>query len=315
MTGFGAQTAPVTSDALPTSTFTIEPQGPFSLEEAARFGFGQRAGDGDAVMRLAFCVDGYQAQAAAVVRQDDLGVHVDLQAGAGVDVDVARRQVARVLSLDLDGNEFTAVGRRDPVIGRLQAVAPGLRPPLFYSPYEAAAWAVLSARRRAAQAAAVRESLNAAHGMTFHVAGRPVAAFPVPERLLEVTAFPGIDATRLARLHGVAAAALDGRLDVARLLAMGPEAAMAEMRGLDGIGPFYSALIVVRGTGFADVLPSDEPRLMALVASLYGLPGPPGPGELATIAERWRPLRTWAAVLIRAAGPRLPVSPLTSSRR
>src|SRR4051794_956278 len=128
------------------SCFSIEAQGPFSLEEAARFGFGQRkAARYDGVMRLAFCVDGYRQQAAAAIRQDDLGVHVELQ--GTVDIAVARAQVARVLSLDHDGNQFTAVGRRDPVIGRLQAVAPGLRPPLFYSPYEAAAWAVLSARR------------------------------------------------------------------------------------------------------------------------------------------------------------------------
>jgi DNA-3-methyladenine glycosylase II len=45
------------------SKFTIAPQGPFSLKEAATFGFGQRAGaDWDGAMRLAFCVDGYSAQ-------------------------------------------------------------------------------------------------------------------------------------------------------------------------------------------------------------------------------------------------------------
>ena len=42
-------------------SFTITPSGPFSLAEAATFGFGQRDGQGwDGCMRLAFCVDGYQ---------------------------------------------------------------------------------------------------------------------------------------------------------------------------------------------------------------------------------------------------------------
>jgi DNA-3-methyladenine glycosylase II len=218
---------------------------------------------------------------------------------------VVRSQVARVLSLDHDGDEFSAVGRRDPVIGRLQAVAPGLRPPLFHSPYEAAAWCVLSARRHAVQAARVRTRLNEAHGATFEVAGRSLAAFPTPERLLDVPAFAGVDAIRLRRLHGVATAALEGRLDASRLCASGEEEAMAEMRRLDGIGPFYAALIVARASGLADVLPSDEPKLNALVASLYGLAAPPGPAELAAVAEPWRPLRTWAAVLIRAASGRL----------
>ena len=52
-------------------SFTITPDGPFSLAEAATFGFGQRAGgDWDGVMRLAFCLDGYAGQVAAEVRQD-----------------------------------------------------------------------------------------------------------------------------------------------------------------------------------------------------------------------------------------------------
>jgi len=284
--------------------FTIEPEGPFSLEESATFGFGQReAATYEGVMRLAFCLDGYRQQAAAEVRQDDGGVHVVLH--GEVDLDVARLQVARVLSLDHDGREFTAVGRRDPVIARLQAVAPGLRPPLFYSPYEAAAWSVLSARRSAAQAAGVRARLNEAHGVAFDVAGQRMAAFPTPDRLLGVDSFQGIDGTRLGRLHGVARAALAGRLDAAGLRTMGPEAAMAALQNLDGIGPFYSALIVIRATGLADVVPTEEPKLKALVATLYGLAATPDPRELAAISDVWRPLRTWASVLIRAAALRL----------
>jgi 3-methyladenine DNA glycosylase/8-oxoguanine DNA glycosylase len=54
----------------------------------------------------------------------------------------------------------SGVGRRDPVIGRLQEAAPGLRPMLFYSPYEAAAWAILSARRPQRQMAEVRQRLS-----------------------------------------------------------------------------------------------------------------------------------------------------------
>ncbi len=80
---------------------------------------------------------------------------------------------------------------------------------------------------------------------------------------------------------------------------------MTELQQIKGIGPFYSSLIVIRGTGFADVLPVAEPRALALAARLYGLQEPVEPEEFAAIAETWRPLRTWAVVLIRAAGPRL----------
>jgi DNA-3-methyladenine glycosylase II len=285
-------------------TFTIEPSGPFSLAETIGFGFGQRdARPGDTVLRLAFCLDGYRQHAGVVVQQDEGGVHGTVHGGA--DVGAVRRQVARVLSLDHDGAEFLRAGERDPVIGTLQAAAPGLRPPLFYSPYEAAAWAVLSTRRPPRQAMAVRERLSHAHGAVFDLAGQSVAALPAPAQLLGVESFPGIPPDRMARLHGVAQAALEGRLDADHLIRLGPEEAMTRMREIRGIGPFYSALIVIRGTGFTDVLPEGEPRFLSLVERLYHLRGPVTAAELAALAEPWKPFRTWAAVLIRAAAGRV----------
>lgn len=289
------------------SSFTISPRGPFSLAEAATFGFGQRDdGAFDGVMRLAFCVDGYREHAGVELRQDDAGdVHCVVHASPRADPDAVRRQVARVLSLDHDGEEFVRVGRRDPVIGRLQAAAPGLRPPLFYSPYEAAAWSVLSARRPARQMMQVRAALSEAYGTVFDLAGHRLAAFPAPDRLLGVGSFAGIGPDKLDRLHGVARAALDGRLDAALLLGLGPDETMAGLMKIKGIGPFYAGLITVRGTGFTDVLPVNERRVLGLAARLYGLDEPLTEPALRELAEPWRPMRTWAVVLIRAAATRV----------
>jgi DNA-3-methyladenine glycosylase II len=287
-------------------SFVIRPRGPFSLTESATFGFGQRdESQFDGVMRLAFGVDGYADQAGVELRQDDGGAVRAVVHGGASDLAAVQRQVERFLSLDHDGKEFLAVGERDPVIGRLQAAAPGLRPPLFYSPYEAAAWAVLSARRPAAQMRQVRDRLGQAHGATFDLAGQQLTAFPVPEALLAVESFPGLPPEKIERLHGVAGAALDGLLDPARLLALGPERAAAEVQAIKGIGPFYSELIVIRATGFADVLPATEPKALALAGDLYGLGGPATVDQLRELAEPWRPFRTWATVLIRAVTGRL----------
>jgi DNA-3-methyladenine glycosylase II len=300
-------TRSVSAGALSAASFTISPQGPFSLAEAAAFGFGQRDGqDVDGVMRLAFCLDGYAGQVGVEVRQDAAGdVHAMAFMPPGTDLGAVRAQVARVLSLDYDASEFVRIGDRDPVIGRLQAAAPGLRPPLFYSPYEAAAWSVLSARRPARQMMQVRALLSEAHGRVFDLAGQRLAAFPTPGQLLRVGSFPGLGADKLERLHGVARAALEGRLDVGALKAMGPDTAMAELQSIKGIGPFYSALIVVRGAGFTDVLPVNEPRALALAAQLYGLDEPLSEAQFRELAQSWRPFRTWAVVLIRAASGRL----------
>jgi DNA-3-methyladenine glycosylase II len=200
------------------------------------------------------------------------------------------------------------------VIGMLQRAAVGLRPPLFYSPYEAAVWSVLSARRPGWQMARVRAALGEAHGASFELAGERVPALPTPSQLLAVDNFPGIDAGRLARMQGVARAALDGQLDVTHLRSLGSTQAMADVQRIRGIGPFYAGLIVIRGTGFTDVLPRDEPKVFDLVQELYHLPALPSQAQFEAMAETWRPWRTWVAVLLRAAGPRVLANSSSGSR-
>jgi DNA-3-methyladenine glycosylase II len=294
-----------------TRSLTITPLGAFSLRESAVFGFGQRdAQRFDGVMRLAFVLDDLRTPVGVAVRQS--GDSVEVEYDGTDDGEAVRRQVSRLLSLDHDGRDFEAVAERDPVIARLQAVAPGLRPPLFHSPYEAAVWAVLSARRPARQMAQVRQRLSEGHGAIFTVAGEQLAALPTPQALVDVASFPEIPDEKMARIRGVAEAALAGRLDADRLLSLGPEAATADLQSIKGIGPFYASLVVIRATGFTDVLPVDEPMLRGLVTSLYQLDSPCSSDRLAAIAEPWRPFRTWASVLIRAAGSRLP-QPATTS--
>jgi DNA-3-methyladenine glycosylase II len=291
--------------------FSITPQGPFSLREAALFGFGHRHADSfDGTMRLAFCVDGdgYGRQAAVALTQAEDGtIHGTVQGDAAVENVAA--QAARVISLDHDARPFVALGDRDPILAELLTAAPGLRPVLFYSPYEAAIWSALSARRPARQMAVVRDRLSEQHGATFEVAGETMAALPTPEQMLTVHSFPGIPEVKLARMHGVAEAALRGDLDVERIRAMKPEDAMQALQTLEGIGPFYSALIVIRATGHTDVLPENEPKALALAGRLYGLGHDATAEEMREIAEQWRPYRTWATVLLRAAGPRILDSP------
>ena len=84
-----------------------------------------------------------------------------------------------------------------------------------------------------------------------------------------------------------------------------PAEAMLDVQRLPGIGPFYSALIVIRACGLADVLSTQEDHTRAAVQTLYDLDHMPGDAELGRIAEAWRPFRTWAAVSLRAVGSRL----------
>jgi DNA-3-methyladenine glycosylase II len=290
---------------------TIKPLGRFSLRAAAAFGFGPTEGRPptfDGVMRMAFCVDGGQGYAGAVLRQraDDGPVGVELTLRDEAAPEAALAQVARTVSLDHDGAAFADVGVHDPVIGALQSAHPGERPVLFHSPYEAAAWSVISARRPAAQGAKVRAALSQRLGRTFELVGRTLHAFPQPSALAQIPdTFPGLNDTKIARLRELAAAATAGELDVARIQELGPEAALDQLQQLPGIGPFYASLIVLRASGFADAyLGAPERRGADHAVRYYGISDPDRDRRLAEIADGWRPFRTWCMVLVRLAGER-----------
>jgi len=288
-------------------TFTLVPRGPFSL--AASIGFlegftpASYSGAGDSVLELAFPVEGSWRTAGVRVRQDDDGAvaaEIVSPAEPGPDlVAEARPQVERILSLDVDGSGFPAVGERDPVVGAAQAKYPGLRPVGFWSPYEAAAWTIIGHRIRITQAAAVKARMAEQLGEPVSFGDRVVHAFPSPQRLAELDTFPGLAGRKPEWLRSVARAALDGQLDAARLRAMPPEEALADLKKLPGIGDFSAGLTLLRGAGAPDAGPGSEPRLARAVALAYGLPGPATPEQIAAISDKWRPYRTWVTLLLR----------------
>jgi DNA-3-methyladenine glycosylase II len=302
------------------ATFELAARGPFDLRAATRFleGFapaGARGGDADR-LRLAFPVDGDWRTAGVEVVAAGPGRVRAVTTGTA-DGGRVRAQVARILSLDVDGSGFPAVGAADPVVGRLQDRYPGLRPVSFWSPYEAAAWAVLSTRIRIVQAAALKQRIAEAAGEVVDVAGTAVTAFPAPARLLELDGLRGLPERKLSALHGIARAALDGRLDGAALRTADPEAALRSLQELPGIGPFSADLILLRGAGHPDRFPATERRLHAAMADAYGLGADPDLATLHRIADGWRPYRTWVSLLLRAwredetgdiAGPRRPAT-------
>ncbi|WP_098957045.1 DNA-3-methyladenine glycosylase [Pseudonocardia sp. N23] len=289
------------------TTFRITPRGAFSLAETALFGFGHRAESTfDGTMRLAFCRDDLRGQVGVALTEsggDVVGEIWGLPPGG--DVEAVRVQVARIVSLDHDATGYERVAAADPVVAPVLAAAPGLRPVLFHSPYEAAAWSVLSLRWSRRQASAVRERFAREHGRVFDVAGHEVAAFPTPAQVLEVGEFRGIPELKMQRLHGVARAALAGTFDVAGLRDADPSDADAALQAIPGIGPFSSALIRLRSTGAADAVVDSEKNLAEIVGTRYGLDGPATDEQLVRIAEGWRPFRTWVAVLLRAASGRV----------
>lgn len=303
---------------------TFTPDGPFSLAAAVRFleGFTPASYDDarDGVLRLAFPTDDGEAVVGCALRQKErpadgaassvvraeYTVLIDgkeTRPAAGTPGATAvRAQIARILSLDVDGTGFGALGDHDPVVAGLQAEFPGLRPVLFYSPYEAAAWTIIGNRIRRTQAARVKARLAEEHGQAVDVAGRRLHAFPVPSVLRRLDQFPGLTGIKVERLRALAEAALDGRLDADQLRSQPAELALAGLQELPGVGPFSAQLTLVRGAGHPDLFPGHEPRLYEAMAAAYGLDAVTAadPERLAAVADGWRPYRSWVALLLRA---------------
>jgi len=290
-------------------TFTIAPRGPFDLATAREFaggfpaGIGARAADEGAIL-MSFPVEGWQASAVVQVRAAADGV---LHAEAFGDGDLAtiERQVARSLSVDHDGSGWPDVGRRDPVIGRLQARHGLLRPPCFFSAYEAATSFVIGQRISMAQTRRVKDHLAEIAGDAVEVdvegATHVIRAFPRPQRLVELAEVKGLATAKVERLHGLARAALDGRLATERLRSMPEDEALERLGSLPGVGTWTATAILTRGCGLADTLPLADGISREAVAYHYGLEAPPDDETWRSIAEPWRPYRMWASVLLHMA--------------
>ncbi|AGP55460.1 DNA-3-methyladenine glycosylase family protein [Streptomyces rapamycinicus] len=301
----------------------LTPSGPFSLAAGVRFleDFTPASyrGAADDVLRLAFPADDGHSTVAVAVRQEETAegeagsVRAEFTTypdpdtpadprSAGTGAGAVRAQLARVLSLDVDGSGFPGLAAADPVVAGLMADYPGLRPVCFHSPYEAAAWAIIGHRIRMTQAAAIKARIAERHGRRVRIEGRTLYAFPTPPALRAITRAPGLTEVKIERLHALAEAADAGELDAARLRSMPVDDALAALRDLPGIGPFSAELILIRGAGHPDVFPRHEPRLHAAMADAYGL-GAAASGDirqLAGIADRWQPYRSWIALLLRA---------------
>ena len=286
----------------------IEPRGPFSLAAARDFAGGFAAGIGggaatETSLVMAFPIEprpatGEWAKSAVVeLSQAERNGPVVARIATDGDEAAALVQAVRCVSLGHDGTDWPEVGRRDPVIGEFQATYDDLRPVCFYSAYEAATSFVIGQRISRVQASRVKARLSEQAGDGLELDGARFNAFPRPERLLDVKVIDGLAEEKVRRLHGLAEAALDGRLDTNRLRSLSPADALTALRELRGVGEFTAQGILLRGCGLVDELP-DDALSDEVLETMYA-------DDLARgmtrddIVERWKPYRMWATVLLR----------------
>src|ERR1700730_941230 len=103
-------------------TFTLSPIGPFRLAASAEFigGFTPASHPGvgeDGHLHLGFCLEGGWEPVGVCPRAGDGSVAGEAYGSANIER--VARQVAAILSLDIDGRGFAEVAGRDRVVGRL----------------------------------------------------------------------------------------------------------------------------------------------------------------------------------------------------
>jgi DNA-3-methyladenine glycosylase II len=282
------------------TTFTLpRPEG-FSLQALASFLAGFVPGSGMAHMAardltLAFRLDKTFEPVLVEVREE--GYTLVARSTPASDLELVRRQVQRIAGLDQDAAAWAALGKRDAIVGALKAEFAGFFTAAKPSPYDAAAWGVLVPRMPMRAAATLKRAIAEKHGDTLRLGSSVHPVFPGPAQLLALESFPGLTGEKLSRLHAVASAALEGRLGVDRLRAMGPDRALDDLQRIRGVGPWTASHIYFRGAAPADALPTLEPRVLHGLSHILG-GEPVDEGAFSRYAEHWRPFRMWVCVLL-----------------
>ena len=283
--------------------FELEPLGEYSLEESANFigAWHQAPADGGTTsghLHLAFLTDGDWQPVGICLTQGSTGlVHGTVY--GDVDIGIAKRQIARILSLDVDGRDWPAVGKRDPVVAKLQRLFPGFRPVNWSNAFEAAAWCLISSRTSMRQGQGVRDRMSRELGHEVDVHGHRLWVFPDPSRLIELKSFTALFGRKVEYLNALGRAALAGALDTDILRALPRDESLSQLKKLIGIGEFGSQLVRLRALSAVDELPTHEPRLAGAVRDAYGLAREPDLEKLESLAESWRPYRMWVCVCLR----------------
>ena len=219
------------------------------------------------------------------------------------DLSAAVARCRRLIDLDADPGAVDAALGSDPLLGPLVRATPGLRVAGAAEGFEAAVRAVAGQQVSVAAARRVVARLVDAAGPRAAAASRDldvpaeVLAAPPPDRVfptpaevlaapLEAFAMPG---ARREALLALARAADDGSL--ALDAGADPDEVVARLVTLPGVGAWTASHVALRALGDPDVfLPSD----LGVRRALARLGAPSAPSAALSLAERWRPWRSYA---------------------
>jgi DNA-3-methyladenine glycosylase II len=126
---------------------------------------------------------------------------------------------------------------------------------------------------------------------------------PTPEEILAadpdvLRPAAGLSRAKMAFLRSLAEHVVSGDLDLGALDAMPDDEVIAALTAVKGIGEWTVHVFLIFQLHRPDVLAVGDLGVRRAVERAYGLPDLPSTAELTALAERWRPYRTAACLLL-----------------
>jgi DNA-3-methyladenine glycosylase II len=108
----------------------------------------------------------------------------------------------------------------------------------------------------------------------------------------------GLSRPKISHIKSIAAAVEDGSLSFRRLARKSDDAAREELTAVKGVGPWTADVYLMFALGRHDVFPHADIGLSESFRILAGEPLRRTPKDFLQVAERWRPYRGVAAVML-----------------
>lgn len=232
---------------------------------------------------------------------DALAVEVHGSAAHAEMLPTAIAIVERVFGTGIDTARLEAAVASDPVFLAVARRFRGLRPLVIADPFETLVWAILGQQINVVFAAKLKRALIEHHGERVTALGRDFLLFPAPAALLDLEHDRDLRPLQFSRQKSeytvlAARAVHAGALDLEGLRQLSPEAAIARLMTLKGIGRWTAEYVLMRGLGFSDVIVAGDGGLRRVIGRDYGLGRLATEAEVRTLAEHWSGWRSFASL-------------------
>lgn len=108
----------------------------------------------------------------------------------------------------------------------------------------------------------------------------------------------GLSTPKIVALRALAAAVVEGGLDLVGLASLDAEEAHKKLVAVKGVGPWTADIFLLFCLGHPDAFPAGDLALQEAARLALGLKTRPDAARLERIAERWRPVRGVAARML-----------------